>query len=132
MAQNVEIVRRWWEEFNSKGMPPLDLCAEEVEIRIPDEFPFTGVYRGHEGVRRWVMEVFDVFDRPHVELGEIVEADDSETVVMSLRAVGRTRQMDFEADFPWAALWVIREGKLVYARGYLATADALEAAGLTD
>jgi ketosteroid isomerase-like protein len=130
MSQNTEFVRSWWEEFNSNGLPSLELCDERVEIRIPPEFPFTGEYLGHDGVRKWAKEVFDVFSAHRVEVGEIVEAEDSETVVMALRAIGRTRQMDMEVDFPWSALWVIREGKLVYAQGYMTMAEARAACGV--
>jgi ketosteroid isomerase-like protein len=130
MSENTEFVHRWWEGFNSDGLPPLDLCHERVEIRIQSEFPFTGVYVGEEGVRKWASEVFDVFESHRLEIEEIVEAD-SETVVMAVRSVGRTKHEDFEVDFPWAALWVIRENQLVYAQGYLTMAEARKAAGLS-
>ena len=130
MSRNAEFVRRWWEGFNSRGLPSLDLCDEGVEIRIPSEFPFTGAYVGHDGVRKWSKEVFDVLENHRVEIEEIIEAEDPETVVMALRSVGRTKHEDFEVDFSWSAVWVIREDKLVYAQGYLTKAEALAAAGL--
>jgi hypothetical protein len=128
MSQNEEFVHRWWAGFNSNGIPPLDLCSESVEIRIPSEFPFTGVYMGYEGIRQWAEEVFDVFGTHRIEIEEIVEAEEPEKVVMSLRSIGRTKHMDLEVDVPWSALWIIREGKLVYAHGYMTMAEALAAA----
>jgi ketosteroid isomerase-like protein len=130
--EKVEIVRRWWAGFNKDGFPPLDLCDADVEVRIPREFPFTGIYHGHEGVRKWAEEVFDVIEDHRVEIQRVFEAPDDETVVMALRSTGRTKEMSFEADMAWAALWVIRDGKLVYAQGYLAMDEALEAAGLSE
>ena len=62
--ENVEIVRRWWEAFNDDGMPPLALCDEDVEIRNPPDFPVRGVFKGHDGVRLWRDEVFEIVDNP--------------------------------------------------------------------
>jgi ketosteroid isomerase-like protein len=128
--ENGEFVRRWWTGFNEVGLPPLALCDAQVEIRIPDEFPFTGIYRGHEGVRHWVAEVFDVIEDHQVAIEGVFQAPDPEAVVMALRSTGRSKEMQIEMDVPWAALWVIRDGKLVYAHGYLTTSEAREAAGL--
>ena len=130
--ENVEIVHRWWAGFNDHRLPPLELCDRDVEIRIPREFPFTGEYHGHEGVRTWVAEVFDVIEDHRVEVERVLEAPDGETVVMALRSRGTTKQMQLDLETPWAAVWVIRGGKLVYAQGYLAMDEALEAAGLSE
>ena len=130
--ENVEIVRRWWAGFNEDELPPLELCDTQIEIRIPDEFPFTGIYRGHEGLRDWVAEVFDVIEDHHVAIESVVQAPDNETVVMALRSTGRAKEMQIKMDVPWAALWVIRGGKLVYAHGYMTIVEALEAAGLAE
>ena len=129
--ENVEVVRRWWAGFN-EDEPPLDLCDAQIEIRIPDEFPFTGIYRGHDGVRHWVAEVFDVIEDHHVAIESVLQAPDNETVVMALRSTGRSKEMQIKMDVPWAALWVIRQGKLVYAHGYLTIVEAREAAGLSE
>ena len=128
--ENVEVVRRWWAGFNEVELPPLELCDPQVEIRLPDEFPFTGIYRGHEGVRQWSAEVFDVIEDHQVAIEDVVQAPDGETVVMALRSTGRSKEMQFDIDLPWAAMWVIRDRKLVYAHGYLTIAEAREAAGL--
>ena len=129
--EDVENVRRWWAGFNEDGLPPLELCDEQVEIQLPDEFPFTGNYHGHEGVRRWAAEVFDVVESHHVTIEDIVQAPDSGTVVMALRSTGRSREMDFDIDLPWAALWSFRDRRLVYAHGYMTMDEAREAAGLS-
>ena len=128
--ENAEIVRRWWEGFNEDELPPLELCDAQIEIQIPEEFPFTGIYRGHEGVRQWVAEVFDVIEDHRVAIEGVSQAPDEETVVMALRSTGRSKEMQIDMEVPWAALWVIRDGKLVYAHGYMSIDEAREAAGL--
>ena len=130
-SQNVEIVRRWWKGFNEDGMPPLALCDEEIEIRNPPDFPVRGLYEGHDGVRRWRDQVFDIFDNPRVEPERIVDVhDDGTTVLMLLRAKGIASYTGIEVEVEWAAVWTIRDGKLLRAQGYLNRAEALEAAGL--
>ena len=131
--ENVEIVRRWWDGLNRTGMPPLSLCDERIEIRNPPDFPVRGSFHGHQGVREWRDQVFEAFDNVSVEAEEIIDVtDDGETVVMLLRARGTAHHTRIEIDFPWAAIWTIRGGKLLLAQGYLSRRKALEAAGLSE
>lgn len=129
----MKIVQRWWDGFNDTGMPPLSLCDERIEIRNPHDFPVRGPFHGHQGVRDWRDQVFEVFDNVSVETEEIIDVtNDGETVVMLLRARGKAHQSEIDIDFPWAAVWTIRDGKLLLAQGYLTRAEALEAAGLSE
>jgi ketosteroid isomerase-like protein len=130
--ENVEIVRRWWTGFNEDRMPPLDLCDQRIEIGILSEFPVQGPYHGHQGVRRYVHDMFEVIDEPRVELDEIIDSEEGETVVTVQRALGRMRHTQLKADFRWAAVWTVRAGKIVHAQGYRTKAAALEAAGLSE
>jgi len=131
-AQNLDIVRRWWESFNEHGMPSLDLCDEEIEIRNPPDFPVRGSYHGHDGVRQWRTDVWDIVDEPKVELEKLFDAGDGETVVMFLRFQGVARHTRIEFDEPWAAVWRMQGGKLLNAQGYTSRRKALEAAGLRE
>jgi ketosteroid isomerase-like protein len=131
--ENVEeIVRRWWEGFNEDGMPPLALCDEEIEIINPPDFPVRGLFRGHDGVRRWRDQVFEIADNARVEPEKIVVHGDGETVLMLLRATGTASYTKLELDFEWAAIWTVRSGKLLRAQGYMSRDEALEAAGLEE
>ena len=131
--ENVEVVRRWWDGFNTTGMPPLELCDERIEIRNPPDFPAAGSFHGHQGVQVWRDQVFEVFDNASVEAEEIIDVTgDGETVLMLLRARGNARHTRIEIDFPWAAIWTIREGKLVFAQGYLSRQEAREVVGLSE
>ena len=131
--ENEEVVRRWWEGFNEDGMPPLELCDGEIEIHNPPDFPVRGLFQGHDGVRRWRDQVFDIFDDPRVEPEDIVDVDgNGETVLMLLRATGTASYTGIKVDVEWAAIWTIRDGKLLRAQGYLNRAEALAAAGLRE
>jgi ketosteroid isomerase-like protein len=131
--ENVEVVRRWWEGFNEDGMPPLALCAEDIEIRNPPDLPVRGVYKGHDGVRRWRDETFDIVDTLRVEPENIVDVrGDGEAVLMLVRATGIAAHTGLNMEVEWAAIWTIQDGKLHRAQGYLSRADAVEAAGLRE
>lgn len=131
-GENLEVVRRWWEGFNQDGMPSLDLCDEQIEITNPPEFPVRGSFHGHEGVRQWRDQVFEVMDELEVEAEKLIDVGDGETVVMLLRLRGVASHTRIEFDEPWAAVWRIRNGKLVHAQGYVDRGKALEAAGLSE
>ncbi len=130
--ENVEVVRLWWTGFNEDRMPPLELCDERIEIGMLREFPVQGPYHGHDGVRRWVQDMFEVIDEPRVELVEIIDAEDGETVVTEQRALGRMRHTQLEADYRWATVWTVKAGNVLRAQGYASKPEAHEAAGLSE
>ena len=51
---------------------------------------------------------------------------------MAVRLLAHSKRFETEYELPWAAVWIIREGKLVEADGYLHMVDALEAARLRE
>ena len=139
---NVEIIRALWAALErDRGMPwpperaedfdhvlRLDLCDEQMEIRNPAEFPVADEYHGHDGVRKWAAEVWEVFSELHHEIEEVIELDE-ETVVTVQRTQGRMRHTDIEVDMPWAVVWRIRDGKALSGEGHMSRAQALAAAG---
>ena len=102
------------------------------QIRNPAEFPAANEYHGHDGVRQWAAEVWEVFSEVRHELEEIIEADDGETVVSVQRTQGLMRHTKLPWDVLWAAVWTVRDGKAVRAQGYMTKAEALEAVGLRE
>ena len=128
--ENLEVVRRWWKGFHENGMPPLDLCDAQVEISNPPAFPVRGTYRGHDGVRQWRTDAFDVIDELEVETEKLIDVGDGETVVMLLRLRGVASHTRIPIDETWAAVWTIRNGKLLRAQGYISRREAMRAVGL--
>jgi ketosteroid isomerase-like protein len=132
-AENVQIVRRLWAGLEEDPeMSWLDLCDQAIEIRNPDQFPVRGPYCGHDGARQWATEIWEVIEQLHNEIEEILEAPDGETLVSVQRTQGYMKHTQLRADFRWAAVWTIREGKALRVRGYMSKAEALEAAGLRE
>jgi ketosteroid isomerase-like protein len=130
--ENVEIVRRCWAGLEQRPMElHLESFDPEVELRNPPEFPLRGPFRGHDGVRQWANEIWEVFTDLHNEIDEIVEIDD-ETIVSVQRTQARMRHTQLPADTKWATVWRFKDGRVWRGEGYWTRAEALEAAGLPE
>ena len=114
-------------------LPFEEFSFRPSRVPAPPDFPVRGLFQGHDGVRRWRDQVFDIFDNARVEPEDIVDVHgDGETVLMLLRASGTASYTGINVDVEWAAIWTIRDGRLLRAQGYLNRAEALEAAGLSE
>ena len=109
-----------------------------LELYDPDiQFlPLTGTqvesggYPGHAGVRAYFAEVANIWEelRPYAENVEVIGND---VVVLGGCAV-RGRGSQLESDSPMAWVITVRSGKITSHRGYRTSAEALEAAGLSE
>jgi len=88
------------------------------------------VFRGHDGVRRMIGDLYETFAEVHIEMSEFRDLGDG------LVAIGRTRTRGkasgAETETPLAFVTEIRNGKTISIRAYLDKAEALEAAGLSE
>ncbi len=130
--ERIEVLRRFWDGFNEDGMPPTEVCDERIEIINPPEFPIRGSFLGYEGVRKWREAGFDVIDELRVEIDELIDAGDGETVVNLLRLRGVGAHTRIPIDETWAAVCTVRGGKLVRAEGFISRREALRVAGLRE
>jgi ketosteroid isomerase-like protein len=129
--ENVEVARALWAGLE-RGDVRLDLCDEQIELRTAAEIPVADEYRGHDGVRQWATDVWEVFSEFHNEVEEVIDGEDRETVVTVVRTNGLMRHTGLEAKLRWAVAWTFRGGKALRAEGYLSKAEALEAAGFSE
>jgi ketosteroid isomerase-like protein len=128
--ETAETVRQWFGRL-ADGDAGADLCSAEVRIDNVAEFPITGPYHGHDGVRRWWSDLRDAIDELRIELEELVEVDD-ERVLTTQRMVGRFRHTGIELDALWASIVWVRRGKIVRAAGHSSRRGAFRAAGLPE
>jgi ketosteroid isomerase-like protein len=134
--ENVEIVRRVYEAAARRDVEAvLTLHHPEVEFDaschpLTSLIGGTRVYRGHEGLRSFfhqrneALEVEDACD-------ELIEAGNHVISVWSARGRGRRSGVEVKLTGS-AALWTIREGKIVRVVFLPTRAEALEAAGLRE
>jgi ketosteroid isomerase-like protein len=108
----------------------LDSTASDVELHSR----FGGLagepYRGHDGVRAWLAEVQESFERFEPWLEEVRPAGDDRIVVLggiSFRA--RESGLDMDERMGW--IQEFREGLLRRMLFYGSHGEALEAAGLS-
>jgi len=108
----------------------IDLFDEDIEIRNVEGSATASGYRGHDGVRKWAIEVWEVFSEVRHEVLEVVEAPDGESVVSVQRTRGRMRHSGLEVEYRWAGVWRFRDGKVRSAHGYRSRTTAFEQAGI--
>jgi ketosteroid isomerase-like protein len=93
--------------------------------------PIRGPYRGHDGLRRWRDDTFDVIEDWRLETDEVIDGDDPDVLVAVHRFVGRTRHTGLPVDFPLACVARFSGGLIIRIDGYRERGEALEAAELS-
>jgi ketosteroid isomerase-like protein len=129
--ENVEIVRLAYERLNGGDIDGLiELCSSDFQLDMSERVFNPAVYEGHEGIRRFHVEVLEVWEEFEWEPKRLVQSGDQ--VVALLHAHGRGRGSGLEIDRRIAMLWTVRESEAISLRLYVDEADALGAAGLTE
>jgi ketosteroid isomerase-like protein len=129
--RNVEVIRRAAEAFNERGISgtvTAELFADEVEFHEPPEQPAPRTARGREEVRQMFGE-FDAAWAEHKTEPEEFRALDHERVLVF--SVERFKGRDGIAiDAPAAAIFTVRDGRIVDWQAFWDRQSALEAAGM--
>jgi ketosteroid isomerase-like protein len=130
--ENVEIVRRasrFWIERDFSQMP--ELLDPEVVIDLSRNVFNPDVYRGYDGVKRYVQAVDEMWDKFEARIEEVIDAGD--TVVTATRISGVGRGSGVQADMQLFQVVTLRDGRVLQVTGgYRDRAEALEAAGLSE
>jgi ketosteroid isomerase-like protein len=115
----------------ARGDPEtLELIAEDVVHVSPPTQPGGGVYRGHEGVIRWLVDWRAEWIDYELDLELIEPVGDQVLGVERSRATGK--RSGVRVDLESYSLWTLRAGKVVRWEGYSSEADARRAAGLLE
>ncbi len=88
------------------------------------------VYRGHEGVREMLRDLYEAFDEIQIEISEIRDLGDRLVAIGRTRARGKGSGADVES--PIGFVTEFKNGNAISIRGYLDPKEALEAAGLRE
>ena len=133
--ENVEIVRGIYEAV-AAGDPEAVLTKYDPDVEFDfSHSPFgsllnKSVYRGHEGLRSFIRERYEGFDRTEDDCEELTEAGDKVISVVTTRGRGRESGIDVERRH--YALWSIKASKVTSVRWFGTRAQALEAVGLQE
>jgi ketosteroid isomerase-like protein len=134
-SERVRALRAGVEAFNRRDFALIaELLAPDFEFVSPmttalrGEAGGTNLYRGVEGVRRFIAELDESFEDVRFETDEIRESGDRLLELTRLRARGRGSGIPVEQQF--ARIWEFRGEKAARLHVYLDRAEALRAAGI--
>ena len=139
-AENVELVRRLYEAVAARDSEAvLSIYHRDLVWDHSHNSEMVGLtagqsrtYHGHDGLRRWARDFYEVFENVQAELEEVVDLGE-ERVLVLLNYRGRGRVSGIEVAFiQLAGIFMIRDGQVVRVDWYRDKADALEDAGLTE
>jgi ketosteroid isomerase-like protein len=131
----VELAYHWLRELRDVRPDAIDEAFrecfdEKLEVCIPDVYPEGGqVFRGREGLQRWIDTTREVWDEWRFELERLIDAGDR--VVVYVRVVARGGSSGVGLDRRTAHIWSIRDGRATRCEVYFDRTEALEAVGLT-
>ena len=131
--ENVEIVRRALEEFNELGFDGIgvsDLIADDFEFHEPPEQPAPRVAVGREEARRLGRE-FDAAWTEHTSVAEEIRAVDADRV-LSVTVERFKGRHGIQVEAPLAAIFTLRDGKIIRYEAFWEKQNAFEAAGLPE
>lgn len=127
MASQAEIARQGVEAYNRGDVEALiELSDPEITMVPVRALLEGGEYRGHEGVRRFLADMEEDWERREILVDEVRELDDGVLVLGTFTAVGRSGN---EVSQPIAWHSRFREGKLLRMVAYTDQETALRRLG---
>jgi ketosteroid isomerase-like protein len=128
--ENVETDRRC-DEAISRGDVDAFLLGIHPEIEfIPRRAAVQGTYHGHAGVRKFIADNAESYDRFEVSNEEFRDLGDRVVAFGTVRIRGR--ESGVEVTHPTALLVMFRDGRIIRFEDFGERSQALEAAGLSE
>jgi ketosteroid isomerase-like protein len=106
----------------------------EIELHPDPAADWVGVndmYRGHEGVRRYMAQVYEAFEDYRPEVEDLLDAGDKVITLAVEHGRGRASGAAVESRRT-AHVWTMRKNKAIRLDLYLDRGKALQAAGLSE
>jgi ketosteroid isomerase-like protein len=131
---NAEVFKRAFDAINRRDAEALlSELDPEIEWHSAILMAMGGnqtVYRGHEGVREWLRDLYETLSEFHAEYPEIRDLGDQTVALGVVR--GRGTASEAEIQSPHGTVVEFKNGKAIRVRTYLDPKEALEAAGLPE
>jgi ketosteroid isomerase-like protein len=130
--RNVEVARKGYEAYNREGpYAILDFLDPQVEWGTPEQDVNPAeTFKGHDGVRRFLDQFFEVFEHAEIQPEEFIET--GERVLVPFLFKAKARGSGIELEEHWVHVWTLRDGKAVRLDQYTDRGAALEAVGLSE
>jgi ketosteroid isomerase-like protein len=129
MSARTDIVRRAHDALNRGDAEGLAaLCAPDFRLDMSDRVFNPEVYLGHDGIRRFMSEVHEVWETFTWEPTDVKETDD--VVLVLVHSVGHGRGSGLDIDRHSAMLWHTPGETLLELTFYRDPSAARRAAGI--
>jgi len=130
--KNVEVVRQFYDAYNARdGAAWSGLIADDFRF----ESAFVGVegrvYEGASGFSRYFADLGEAWEHFSLELQELLEAG-QDRVLGLMKVHGRGRASGVEIDPSIAAVFHLRNGKLIPLETFMDPSEAIDAVGLSE
>ena len=122
----VEVVREVFKRF-AEGGDPFPLLDENVIFDVP---MVPSHYEGHRGVAEFFRTWIGTWDDYKVSLEDLMPAPDGRVLAMFCEE-GSGRGSGVPVHLHPAAVWEVRDGKVVSFKGFTDHAEAFREAGLS-
>jgi ketosteroid isomerase-like protein len=128
VESKAELVRRTFDRW-SRGDRALRSEEIDPEAEVVSQLA-NQVFRGYDGIRRWIADVLDAFDEWAMDIHDTIETPEGRLLVIG-RARLRGRESGVDLDVPCAWIIDFRDGRMRRLEIFLnRLEDALAAAGL--
>jgi ketosteroid isomerase-like protein len=118
VESNLATTRRWYEEWNSEGLPGFGrFWAPDIVLHEASEFPETGVFRGAEAVARHVREL--LADGGHFQIVPVSLEGRGEYVLSAVEVSVEGPTSGAAVTTPFHQVMRYRDCLLVELRDYL-------------
>ena len=132
--ENVDGFKRAFDAINRRDADALlSELDPEVEWHAAILMAIGGeqtVYRGHDGVREWLRDLYETLSEFQAEYADIRDLDDRTVAIGHFHARGTASEVEIES--PHATVVEFKNGKGIRIRTFLDPKDALEAVGLRE
>jgi uncharacterized protein len=129
-AQNVEIVRRAYEAFNTdEPEAAIALLDPDVEWTLPAHFPDAETWRGRDRVVEGLRGMATSFGSLNLEVHELIDAGDRVVALVHIQGRAAVTGLNLSGMGVDGHIWTLRDGRVVAVRMYGGTSDALAEIG---
>jgi ketosteroid isomerase-like protein len=105
-----------------------ELVHDRFELHLPPVYPDTQVFRGPDGLKRWVVRTKEVWGEWRFDIERYIDTGDRVVALVHLVAEGGHSGVRLERDT--AHVWALADGKVMRCEVYLDRSEALRALGL--
>jgi ketosteroid isomerase-like protein len=133
-ARGVELVERSYRMLADLRADPdgpadgllRELVHERFELHLPPVYPDTQVFRGADGLKRWVVRTKEIWGEWRFDVERFIDMGERVLVLVHLVAEGGQSGVRLERDT--AHVWTVADGKVTRCEVFLDRAEALRRA----